>query len=595
MTESIAEDEALAALLRRQPPIGVSPEMAALQQSIRGRRYPLPPGGSSAFLEASPEGEVGISNGLRLWIAGTIALAHYRFHDARRLLGEAVRRARESDDESLAVHAGLAHAEVLFMLNEYSASLDAARTAHSRWQATGDPVHEPDSLTWIGASLTQLSRYQEAFEKLHGALDRYKALGREARACRALNYVAIVHEELGDIEEGFRVYEEALAAAERDGDPDMCGRILGNLGEACVALGKYERGLAYLDRAITLLAPLGADSLLAWCHYAVARVHVAHKRWDRASETYEIALGLALKGGALRTHAEVLNGLGKLHASMGDYAAATRHLEQALGLCEEARVESVQFRTNEALADVHERYGNHEAALRHFKAFHRTRAAVYDEIARAKVSSLKSEFELEKTRQQQEIYQLRNVELASAYDELKRLHEEVSRQAELLQQISIRDGLTGTYNRRFLDERLKEEVTRAARYRQPLSAALLDIDHFKSINDSLSHAIGDDVLQVLATVVSEQLRDTDLLVRYGGEEFVVLLPLTALENAGKAAEKVRAAVEEHDWKSVHPGLRVTVSIGVAEMTSPEVPDSLIDAADRKLYEAKKAGRNRVRF
>ncbi len=566
-----------------------------MQQSIRHRQYPLPPGGSATFLNGASREIPGTSYALRLWLAGTAELAHYRFHDAQRLLAEAVARARESGDDALAVHAGLSLAEVLFMLNDYSASLEAARSAHSCWTATGDPVHEPDALTWIGAALTQLSRYQEAFEKLHGALDRYKALGRETRASRALNYVAIVHEELGDNEEAFRVYEEALAAAESDGDPDMCGRIMSNIGEAYVALGQNERGLDYLKRAIDLLTPLGADSLLAWCHYAVARVHVARKLWNQATETYEIALGLALKGGALRTHAEVLNGLGKLHASMGDYAAATRHLEQALRLCEEARVGSQHYRTNETLADVHERFGNHEQALRHFKAFHRTRAAVYDEIARAKVSSLKSEFELEKTRQQQEIYQLRNVELASAYDELKRLHEEVTRQAELLQQISIRDGLTGTFNRRFLDERLKEEVTRAARYDQPLSAALLDIDHFKNINDSLSHAIGDDVLQVLASVVSAQLRDTDLLVRYGGEEFVVLLPLTALENASKAAEKVRAAVEGHDWKSLHPDLRVTVSIGVAQMTDPDVPDSLIDSADRKLYEAKKAGRNRIRF
>ena len=595
MNDFSAERESLGSLLQRQPPLGVAPEVAALQKLIRVRQYPLPPEGSATFLGGAPGVIPGSSHALRLWLAGTTELAHYRFHDAQRLLDEAVLRARESGDDSLAVHAGLSLAEVLFMLNDYSASLDAARSAHSCWQATGDPIHEPDALTWIGASLTQLSRYQEAFEKLHGALDKYKALGRESRACRALNYVAIVHEELGDTEEAFRLYEEALAAAEREGDPDMCGRVLSNVGEACVALGQNERGLDYLKRAIDLLAPLGADSLLAWCHYAVARVHVARKNWDLATETYEIALGLALKGGALRTRAEVLNGLGKLHASMGDYAAATRHLHQALALCEEARVERELYRTNEALADVHERYGNHEAALRHFKAFHRTRAAVYDEIARAKVSSLKSEFELEKTRQQQEIFQLRNVELASAYDELKRLHEEVTRQAELLQQISIRDGLTGTFNRRFLDERLREEVTRAARYNQPLSAALLDIDHFKSINDSLSHAVGDDVLRILAAVVSDQMRDTDLLVRYGGEEFVVLLPLTALENAGKAAEKVRAAVEGHDWKSLHPDLRVTVSIGVAQMTDAENPDGLIDAADRKLYEAKKAGRNRIRF
>ena len=181
MNDFGAERESLGSLLLRQAPTGVSPDVAALQQSIRHRQYPLPPGGSATFLNGASREIPGTSYALRLWLAGTAELAHYRFHDARRLLDEAVARARESGDDALAVHAGLSLAEVLFMLNDYSASLDAARSAHACWTATGDPVHEPDALTWIGAALTQLSRYQEAFEKLHGALDRYKLWQPRAR------------------------------------------------------------------------------------------------------------------------------------------------------------------------------------------------------------------------------------------------------------------------------------------------------------------------------------------------------------------------------------------------------------------------------
>jgi len=181
MNDFSAERESLGSMLLRQAPTGVSPDVAALQQSIRHRQYPLPPGGSATFLNGASREIPGTSYALRLWLAGTAELAHYRFHDARRLLGEAFARARESGDDALAVHAGLSLAEVLFMLNDYSASLEAARSAHSCWTATGNPVHEPDALTWIGAALTQLSRYQEAFEKLHGALDRYKLWQPRAR------------------------------------------------------------------------------------------------------------------------------------------------------------------------------------------------------------------------------------------------------------------------------------------------------------------------------------------------------------------------------------------------------------------------------
>ena len=120
-----------------------------------------------------------------------------------------------------------------------------------------------------------------------------------------------------------------------------------------------------------------------------------------------------------------------------------------------------------------------------------------------------------------------------------------------------------------------------------------DIDFFKRINDTFSHATGDEVLKILAKLFGENTRENDLVARYGGEEFAVVFPETPLERAVEAAEKIRRTVEIYPWEHVHPDLKVTVSIGVASGTAFENADKFLDAADRELYEAKHSGKNRV--
>jgi diguanylate cyclase (GGDEF)-like protein len=163
-----------------------------------------------------------------------------------------------------------------------------------------------------------------------------------------------------------------------------------------------------------------------------------------------------------------------------------------------------------------------------------------------------------------------------------------------LRDTADRDPLTGLRNRRAFDRALADEATRLGRYGHPLALLVLDVDHFKSINDRFGHDAGDAVLQGLARIIESQIRDVDIAARFGGEEFVVLLPETALDAAAEVGERLRRAVESWELPWAGQALQVRVSIGAsacpAAVTDPNV---LVRSADTALYRAKREGRNRV--
>lgn len=164
-----------------------------------------------------------------------------------------------------------------------------------------------------------------------------------------------------------------------------------------------------------------------------------------------------------------------------------------------------------------------------------------------------------------------------------------------LQRVAALDPLTGIYNRRFGYKRLEEELTRASRDHTSLSVLLLDLDHFKRVNDTYGHLSGDKVLIRTANVCQEILREGDVLMRYGGEEFVVVLPGASIQDAREVAERIRFAISQSQINLGDQLLQVTSSIGVAATTGQKsiAADELIALADERLYKAKATGRNKV--
>ncbi|MBD3426371.1 MAG: diguanylate cyclase [Candidatus Omnitrophica bacterium] len=165
---------------------------------------------------------------------------------------------------------------------------------------------------------------------------------------------------------------------------------------------------------------------------------------------------------------------------------------------------------------------------------------------------------------------------------------------EQVQELSIIDGLTEVYLRRYLMDRLKEEVDRAQRLGLSFSLAMVDVDHFKQCNDRHGHLVGDAVLKKIAEKLKSSVREVDMIARYGGEEFCVVLPETTKELALSVAERLRKSVESKEIKAFDEKVKVTVSIGVSTYPEDgEQVESLIEKADTALYKAKRAGRNRV--
>lgn len=162
-----------------------------------------------------------------------------------------------------------------------------------------------------------------------------------------------------------------------------------------------------------------------------------------------------------------------------------------------------------------------------------------------------------------------------------------------LRRVSVTDKLTGTYNREFLDQYLPSAVEDASRLGESLSIAMLDVDHFKRINDTHGHGVGDDVLATIADRLQASSRDRDRLIRYGGEEFLLLLPCANLAIAAEIADRVRIQFQSNTIEVGELRLDVRVSVGVAQHQGDENIASLMQRADAALYQAKNNGRNRV--
>ncbi|MDZ7666661.1 MAG: diguanylate cyclase [Desulfotignum sp.] len=182
---------------------------------------------------------------------------------------------------------------------------------------------------------------------------------------------------------------------------------------------------------------------------------------------------------------------------------------------------------------------------------------------------------------------------------ISRLAGRLSDAYSTIEKMSITDDLTQVFNRRHFHTRLDEEIERARRYDHPVSLFMMDIDHFKPVNDNYGHQTGDEVLNTIGGILKSNTRSADIVARYGGEEFVVLLPETKQETARVAAEKIRAAIERHSFTGQEGSLfHLTASFGVSfldvtDQNTADIADRIVKKADDAMYQAKETGRNRV--
>ncbi len=318
-----------------------------------------------------------------------------------------------------------------------------------------------------------------------------------------------------------------------------------------------------------------------------ANLCIIQDNLEEAKTLIDKALEIAERTDSPGQRAHCLQSLGLLHQQAGDTSAAQINLEAALRIFEAHGMKSELAESHRQLSAVLKSASTFELALHHFERFHELDSSLRSQGAEQRAQALAIKLDLERTKRESELHQLRSTELTLLNDRLQI-------QTKLLDRQAREDSLTGLSNRRHLEEYALEAFHRARDRLEPLTLVIADIDDFKLINDRWSHALGDSVLQIVANIMRSYCRHGDMAARYGGEEFVLVLSNTRASDAWKICERIRLAVSQYNWSSLAADLKVTVSLGLNDDLSLENHERLLASADEHLYEAKRAGRNCTR-
>jgi diguanylate cyclase (GGDEF)-like protein len=533
-------------------------------------------------------------------------------HRAEAQLTLDARRAFEfaSEARQLAEHCGYRGGRATALYNQalcaqlqsdYEAALPLFRFALDLYEELGDQASVANTWRATGFAYDDLGDYAKALDYHLRALKICETTGDQGSRADTLRTIGLIYVKAGDSEQALVYYRQSLEISQRMGDGRSVAKVLNNIGVALKNLERYSEALSSLNEGLNFFRQAGNHFGEASVLNNLGATLDVIGQAGEAEEALARALELSRRIGYAYGEMTALLSLGKYCARHNRLEAAKDYLHEALICADRTKAKPARYECHEALVDLYKRFGDYEAALRHCEAFHSLEREVFNEQSDRKLKGLQIGFQLNEAQRGAEIHRLRNVELAKAYEDLRGLNQALQLadqvKNELLAQLEKQnqeDGLTKLFNRRYFDDRLSEEYRRASRHPRRISVALADIDLFKRINDRFSHAVGDETLKAIACILRGSCRDTDVVARYGGEEFVILLLETDVTSAYGVCEKVRMAVETYDWTTIHPDLKVTISIGVSDDLQMESPEKLLAAADVKLYEAKSGGRNQVR-
>jgi diguanylate cyclase (GGDEF)-like protein len=438
-------------------------------------------------------------------------------------------------------------------LGDYLSAIQAHQQAIRIRQEIGDQYGEACSLNNLGNVYIQLEEWDTAIAQHEKAFIISEIIGYTKQTGVSLGNIALAYQAQNDFSNALLYHYESLEIKNRIGDRQGTANTLGNLGNLLLETEAYAEAEPVLEQALALNREIS----------------------DRHSE------------------AHCLLGLGKLYSQWHDPERNpdgpkrfAGYLEAALHLARENGSREVEYLTHEVLAQGYKAVGNFECALQHWEAFYKIRKSLFTAEMAEQTRKLQVQHEVEQTKKEAEIHRLRTIELTAALSEADRLR-------EIAERLAREDVLTGLLTRRYGEERFAEAFLQAQRYRRPLSIVLADVDHFKRINDTFSHQTGDCVLRTVARLFREACRTSDTIARFGGEEFLFVLPETDKSEATAVCERIRASVENFPWSKIAPNLQVTISMGISDDLHVPLHERMLSAADALLYTAKNSGRNRV--
>lgn len=493
-----------------------------------------------------------------------------------------------------------AQAHALQSLVDYRRNRGDAATRHAalalQWgQAGSDALAQAEGRCAWARVAWMLGDLDDALAQLTEALPLARGTGQARVQVHALNLTGLVHADLGQLDRSMAFHQAALDLARASGVPDLqlvgltnlAGRALA-MGDALVRQGRPQPAEQAWEQAVEMALQAEALAQAHGLEHALPHVLVTQAgacwrlaRHEQAKQAFARHDAIVREHGDRSSVPHAALQRARQCQALGQPAAALATVTEGLLQAEDLRARSRQAELHLLASQLHEAQREFEPALRHHQRYHALREQSAMDAARQKSIALAVRMSTEGA-------------LERAHS-LARLNQQLQETAHALRGLAYVDALTQVSNRRHLDDELTRRHAAQRQQGRRLYLALLDVDHFKAVNDTHSHAVGDEVLGRLGALLRANCRDHDFVARYGGEEFVWLLHCQSMDEAVQAGERLRLAVEQAPWSQVRPGLQITLSIGLAEASAAEEPEQGLAWADEALYRAKREGRNCLRI
>jgi diguanylate cyclase (GGDEF)-like protein len=494
-----------------------------------------------------------------------------------------------------------------------------ARESVGLARATGDVPGEAQALYCLGRNLFSIADYPAVFETQNDGLALFRGLGDGEGEARCLNLLGITHRQLSDYGRALEMYEAALRGFRASGDLRWQAKVISNIGNVEIQLGNHTAALELFDQALELRRETGDNegagfdlNNAAFGHIQKALQHrtagdelSCQAEAENALRLLDRALGISRQFGCKRLEAFCLQTMGEAYQAMSRPEVALGMADQFLALARESNDKWIEAHGLACIGELKAQLGERAEGVALLKSSLASFEALgsRDECARV-LRILSTAYEaagnltealgcLRKAGAIEQRLKSEDTERRARALAARRRLDQASLETERYKQLAFEDALTGLANRRSLDDRLATMMREAHARGSVLTVALADVDHFKGINDRFSHAVGDEVLRCVGEILRSHCRLGDIAGRYGGEEFMLVFRGLDMRSSADICERIRRAAETWDWQSIHPQLRVTLSMGLATSTSFRDPQGLLDAADHWLYEAKHHGRNQV--
>jgi diguanylate cyclase (GGDEF)-like protein len=404
--------------------------------------------------------------------------------------------------------------------------------------------------------------------------------------------IAAIQTELGQLEAAIAVYDQLIPISEALNDVTQVHHIRSNLALALDRLATQqrehdsnladktkERAVQEANMALRGAIKENQKDIQSHVLRTIAGMLLRDGALDQAWDYLEQSLKLARELKSVWNEIHALNGLAGIAEDLHDYPRALILAKESLEKAEAVNFQEHASQAHARLASIFEVMGDFQEALVHERKHFELDNLVKSQASSKRAEALAAQMQLERARLEAKVERERA-------ETLTRLNLQLEQQA-------MTDGLTGVANRRALGLHLERTHALAKRSGQTFSVVLFDLDHFKLINDSFSHALGDAVLKRIGAILLEQCRKGDFVARYGGEEFALVLMGANNQITFEICERFRLRIEQEPWQSLEPKLRVTASFGFCDDSGLAKFEDMLGLADQHLYVAKNTGRNRV--